>query len=79
MSKAIEPNRVYTTQEAAEILQVHKETITRLCKAGTIKARKLKEYKILGSSLIYFLSLEKEIEEVKKKLKELQENEKNRS
>lgn len=51
----INPDRIYTSEEAAALLQVDYQTVTRYCKAGKIKAAKVRGYRILGSSLLAFL------------------------
>ena len=53
--KTVNQNQVYTATETAKILGVNPRTIVKLCKNGKIKSIKLKEYKILGESIIDFL------------------------
>ena len=55
MEKEIVPNRVYSSKEAAELLGINIMGLQRYCKNGTIKAKKIKEWKILGQSLIDFM------------------------
>lgn len=56
MKKAINPKKVYSSREAADMLGVNKRTVTNLCKSGNIVSKKIKEYKILGQNLIDFLN-----------------------
>jgi excisionase family DNA binding protein len=55
----INPNEVYTTQEAQELLKISSSTMKRLIKKGLIKANKIgKQYRILGHDLLKMLSPE---------------------
>ncbi len=54
-NKVIEINRVYNVQEAADLLGLHPETIKEYCRLGTIKCKKIGEWKILGQNLIEFM------------------------
>jgi excisionase family DNA binding protein len=75
--KAIDPNAVYTTQEAQELLKISNSTIKRLLKRGILKANKLGgQYRILGREMLRAVSPELEQEavdiyaKVKRKTKE---------
>ena len=53
----INPNEVYTTQEAQKLLKVSPSTITRLIKKGMIRTAKVgKQYRILGKELLRIVS-----------------------
>ena len=53
----IEPNKVYTTEEALDYLKVSNSTIKRLLKNGIIQANKVGgRYKILGNELLRLVS-----------------------
>jgi len=53
----INPNEVYTTAEAQELLKISNSTIKRLLKKGIIKAYKLGgSYRILGAELLRAIS-----------------------
>lgn len=55
----INPNEVYTTQEAQELLKVSNSTIKRLLKKGLIRANKIGgQYRILGHELLRMVSPE---------------------
>jgi len=55
--KNIEPNKVYTTEEAQDYLKVSNSTIKRLLKNGIIQANKVAgRYKILGNELLRLVS-----------------------
>jgi hypothetical protein len=56
MEKIIEPNRIYNLLEASEVLGVHSQTMMEYCRTSKIKAQKIGAWKILGQSLIDFLS-----------------------
>ena len=59
--KNIEPNKVYSTEEAQDYLKVSNSTIKRLLKNGIIKANKVGgRYKILGNELLRVVSPHKE-------------------
>ena len=49
---AINPNRVYTLYEVAEILGIHESTLRRWIKERRLKFSKLgREYRVLGSQI----------------------------
>ena len=53
----INPNEVYTTNEAQEVLKVSSSTIKRLLKRGLIRANKVGgQYRILGKELLRIVS-----------------------
>ena len=53
----INPNEVYTTIEARELLKISPSTIKRLLKRGIIKANKVGgQYRILGKELLRIVS-----------------------
>lgn len=54
--KSIEPYAIYTSEEAAKLLDVHQQTIQRYIKSGKIKATKIgnKWYRISGVELLRF-------------------------
>jgi excisionase family DNA binding protein len=57
----IEPDEVYTTQEARDFLKVSESTIKRLLKKGIIKAHKVGgQYRIWGSEILQLVSPELE-------------------
>ncbi len=61
MVKEIEPNKVYTTEEAQDYLKVSNSTIKRFLKKGIINANKVGgRYKILGRELLRLVSPETE-------------------
>jgi len=61
MSKEIQPNAVYTTTEAQELLKVSNSTMKRLLKKGLIKANKVgRQYRILGKEILRAVSPEVE-------------------
>ena len=69
---AIEPNSVYTTAEAQDLLKISNSTIKRLLKRGIIKAHKLGgQYRILGHELLRAVSpgLEQDASDVYQALK----------
>ncbi len=68
----IEPNAVYTTEEAQELLKISNSTIKRLLKRGIIKAHKLGgQYRFLGKEILRVVSpeLERDAEQVYAKIK----------
>lgn len=72
MNSSIDPNSVYTTQEAEQLLKVSNSTIKRLLKGGIIRAHKLGgQYRILGKEMLRALSpeLEQDAEQVYAKIK----------
>jgi len=55
----INPNEVYTTAEAEQLLKVSNSTMKRLLKRGLLRANKIgKQYRILGHELLKMLSPE---------------------
>jgi excisionase family DNA binding protein len=55
----IQPNEVYTTAEAEQLLKVSNSTMKRLLKRGLLRANKIgKQYRILGHELLNMLSPE---------------------
>lgn len=52
----IKPNRVYNTVEAAKLLGINPQTMIEYCRTGKIVAKKIGEWKILGQSIVDFLS-----------------------
>lgn len=73
----INPNEVYTTNEAREALKVSDSTIKRLLKKGIIRANKVGgQYRILGKELLRVVSptierrAVKTYQKIKRKFKE---------
>ena len=69
----IEPNKIYTTEEAQDYLKISNSTIKRFLKKGIIHANKVGgRYRILGRELLRLVSPEAERtgEKVYLKLKE---------
>lgn len=73
----INPNEVYTTNEAQEMLKVSNSTIKRLLKKGVLRANKVGgQYRIFGKELLRVLSPSverkavKTYQKLKKKIKE---------
>lgn len=57
----IEPNKVYTTEEARDFLKISSSTIKRLLKKGIIRANKVGgRYRIWGRELLRLVSPEAE-------------------
>jgi len=53
----INPNEVYTTEEAKHILKISSSTIKRLFKKGFIRANKVGgQYRILGKEILRLIS-----------------------
>lgn len=53
----IEPNQVYTTEEARNFLRVSQSTIKRFLKKGILRANKVGgRYRILGKELLRLVS-----------------------
>lgn len=53
----IDPNSVYTTKEASEVLKVSSSTMKRLLKKGVIRANKVGgQYRILGHEILRLVS-----------------------
>jgi len=66
MTKKIEKNAVYTTNEAQELLKISNSTIKRMLKKGLIRANKVGgQYRILGKELLRIVSPELEKEATK--------------
>ncbi|MCK5021950.1 MAG: helix-turn-helix domain-containing protein [Candidatus Pacebacteria bacterium] len=66
MTKEIEKNAVYTTNEAQELLKISNSTIKRMLKNGLIRANKVGgQYRILGKELLRLVSPELEKEATK--------------
>ena len=54
---AIEENAVYTPKESQKLLKISPSTMTRMIKAGLIRAAKVgKQYRIMGKELLRVLS-----------------------
>lgn len=54
---AINPNEVYTTNEARSLLKISNSTIKRLLKKGIIRANKIGgQYRIIGKELLRIVS-----------------------
>lgn len=69
----IEPNEVYTTEEAEKLLKVSNSTIKRLLKRGIIRAHKLGgQYRILGKEMLRVVSptLERRAEKLYSRIKQ---------
>ena len=59
--KDINPNQVYTTEEARDFLKISESTIKRHLKKGILRANKIGgRYRILGRELIRIVSPEAE-------------------
>jgi excisionase family DNA binding protein len=57
MAMEINPNEVYTTEEAQKLLKVSPSTTMRLIKKGIIRTAKVgKQYRIMGKELLRVLS-----------------------
>ena len=68
----IEPNAVYTTEEAQDLLKISNSTIKRLLKRGILKAHKLGgQYRFLGKEILRVVSpeLEQDAEQVYARIK----------
>jgi len=73
MPNEINPNQIYTTEEARDFLKISESTIKRLLKRGTIKAYKVGgQYRIWGAEILRLVSpqVEDDIYGVYKKFKE---------
>lgn len=54
-SRAIEPNAIYTAQEAAHLLSLHPKTLKQKLHAFKIKGSlKLGQWRVMGSELLKF-------------------------
>lgn len=57
----IEPDKIYTTQEARDFLKISESTIKRLLKKGIIRAYKVGgQYRIWGDEILRLVSPELE-------------------
>lgn len=57
MSGEINPNQIYTTEEARDFLKISESTIKRLLKKGTLKAYKVGgQYRIWGAEILRLVS-----------------------
>ena len=54
-TKTINPLRIYNVLEASKLLRINPQTLIEYCRAGKIKARKIGEWKILGSAIVDFM------------------------
>ncbi|NQT50169.1 helix-turn-helix domain-containing protein [Candidatus Kuenenbacteria bacterium] len=77
----INPNEVYTTEEAQDYLKISNSTIKRLIKGGILKAHKVGgRYRLLGKDVLRAVSPEVESRtanvylKLKKKVKKTIEN-----
>ena len=69
----IEPDKIYTTEEARDFLKISTSTIKRMLKNGIIKAYKVGgQYRIWGSEILILVSpeLEKKVYRAYKKARE---------
>jgi excisionase family DNA binding protein len=64
--------QIYTTEQAAEVLQINIQTLRKYIREGKIKASKLgaKEYRITGEDIKAFLDATKIKKEIKQMLKD---------
>ena len=70
--REINPNEVYTTLEAQELLKISNSTIKRLLKKGLLRANKIGgQYRILGHELLRMLSpeIDKKATDIYQKIK----------
>jgi excisionase family DNA binding protein len=66
MSKEINPNAVYTTEETRILLKISSSTIKRLLKKSLLKANKVGgQYRILGKEILRLISPETEKKAIK--------------
>ncbi len=56
--KIINPQKVYNVNEAAKVLDINEQTLLDYVRTGKIIGKKIGEWKILGQSLINFLTAE---------------------
>jgi len=73
MNKEINPDQIYTTQEAQDFLKISKSTMKRFLKKGIIKAYKVGgRYRIWGREILRLVSPKAEQKAVSyyRKLKE---------
>ena len=69
----INPNEIYTTEEARDFLKVSESTIKRMLKGGIIRAYKVGgQYRIWGSEILILVSpeVEKKVYKAYKKVKD---------
>lgn len=69
----IEPDEIYTTEEARDFLKISESTIKRMLKKGIIKAYKVGgQYRIWGDEILNLVSpsIEKKVYSVYKKVKD---------
>ena len=58
MKNTIDPNKIYTVPQVAEILGIHPETLKRYIREGKIRAKRIGHgYKILGQEIINIVSV----------------------
>jgi excisionase family DNA binding protein len=63
--QGINPNEVYTTREAQELLKVSRSTMKRLLKKGLIRANKIGgQYRILGKEMLRIISPDLEVKAI---------------
>lgn len=55
-ARKIDPLRVYNVEEAANVLSINPQTLLDYLRDGRIVAQKIGEWKILGQSLIDFIT-----------------------
>lgn len=55
MDNVIEENKIYSLEEAAKLLGITERTLAEYCRLGTITARKVGEWLILGQAIKDFL------------------------
>ncbi len=57
MDKEIQPNAVYTTVEAQQLLKVSSSTMKRLLKKGMLRANKVgRQYRFIGKEILRLVS-----------------------
>lgn len=69
----INPNEIYTTEEARDFLKISESTIKRMLKRGLIKAYKVGgQHRIWGSEILSLVSprVEEKVYKVYKKVKD---------
>ena len=70
MNQKINPNEVYTTNEAQKLLKISNSTIKRMLKNELIKANKIGgQYRILGKEILRLVSPKAEKKAVKSYLR----------
>jgi len=66
MTKEIQRNAIYTTDETQELLKISNSTLKRMLKNGLIRANKVGgQYRILGKEILRIVSPELEKEATK--------------